>query len=641
MRKSFSIRTRITLYTVGSILLPSILLTGFLYYKIKTEGEQTVLLGVEDETRQLSYKISGSLQENYLFVRTFAHLLSTPERHLLSRDATMQQTMGALKDYPALAGIGIVFEPNAFEGQDSLFVYKPGSDHLGRFAPYLARIDGVGAFDDTCFNYTQRTPDSWYFCPRETHRTHVTNPYPVKILQIDSVPLFTISEPVLLKNEFLGVVQADIILHHIISIVEKAYLYDGKASVALYSPGGQLLASSTGEKYHADAEPVQLQLSNEAEEKVKDNHIVTEKDEKLFLTTAPIFIGDYHTPLLLRVELPTSHVMAPVRAAIWVAIAVALAVLGLFIPLVALMSKRALTPVVHIADSIHNLATTGDLKQRCELTSHDELSVIGEGVNTLISKLESIIGHVNHSAMSLTVSSEEITAATVNMTECLNEDAHSSNQIKGFTQQVESICITNSEKGASVMSILGITKANITALQKQLEMAVHHMQTVLESEDDLAKIAKQTNILALNAAVEAARAGEAGKGFAVVALEVRKLAENSATIVDNIRNTSNEAMAMANGSIEQMSMVCSDTQEIELAIKAFSDSAQSIREAVDQIDRAMESLSNTTQSNAVASEELAANADGLAKMATSLLEQLSFFKVDTGQVNTEESVTQA
>ncbi len=83
------------------------------------------------------------------------------------------------------------------------------------------------------------------------------------------------------------------------------------------------------------------------------------------------------------------------------------------------------------------------------------------------------------------------------------------------------------EFAITVNEVIGATTDTVSDLNNNLDL----VSSLLEG---IKKISKQTNLLALNAAIESARAGEQGKGFAVVSEEIRKLAEQSASIAENI-----------------------------------------------------------------------------------------------------------
>jgi len=102
--------------------------------------------------------------------------------------------------------------------------------------------------------------------------------------------------------------------------------------------------------------------------------------------------------------------------------------------------------------------------------------------------------------------------------------------------------------------------------------------------EDVAQIARQTNLLSLNASIEAARAGPSGRGFAVVATEVRRLSTESGDTGKRIGDHVQAFGQHMNAALKQASEhTAHDAQVIHA-------SEQTINQVIEQVDSAVSQL---------------------------------------------------
>lgn len=342
--------------------------------------------------------------------------------------------------------------------------------------------------------------------------------------------------------------------------------------------------------------------------------------------------------------------------------------------------KSIINPLRQLVISAQRISQ-GDLTEKIDIRSKDELGQLGGSFNTMAESLRNIISRINTSAGHVAASSEELTASveqasvateqiTKEMEEISNSAEVQNNEVESGAELIGEVTrnIQYVAENASEVSASSIyTKQKANEGEQLVEQTVTQMQSIHHSvsqSDNIIKlldkksqqigsileaiqnIAEQTNLLALNAAIEAARAGEQGRGFAIVADEVRKLAEQSSEssmeigcLISEIQADVHETVkAMNEVGVEVQSgiQVANDTKQsfyeisksandivskvhgmVELSNKMTSD-AMKVDTSINQISMAVKENSSSMQTIAGSSEEQHASMEEINSSAVQL-----------------------
>lgn len=301
--------------------------------------------------------------------------------------------------------------------------------------------------------------------------------------------------------------------------------------------------------------------------------------------------------------------------------------------IVSRITKGLMQVNAKIYDLVHN---EGDLTQKLDVRSGDELELIAGNVNELLAYIRKIMIGISSGSMRLMSSSrkmvdhlssadesitdvsatmqemsaamEETTSSLNQITEAIDEIYSSVERIAGNADagKVSSQEMESRASGANDAAAEGEKKANIETekMAASLNEKIAKSKSVEQIEiltSNIIEITEQTNLLALNASIEAARAGEAGRGFAVVADEIGKLAGNSADAAAKIRQVSAEVIQavdeLAEGSQQMIEFVCNSTEEgfggLVATSENYATDANMMRAMMEQFAQTAEELRST------------------------------------------------
>ncbi len=279
---------------------------------------------------------------------------------------------------------------------------------------------------------------------------------------------------------------------------------------------------------------------------------------------------------------------------------------------------------------------SGNLTLNIESNRQDEIGVLANSLNSMISNLKRVVNEIANGAQQLNASGVQFDSSSQDFSQGANEQASSIEEVSSTVEEISASVDQNTKNAKETDEISTKVATEIESVGKKALNAQKICNVISEKIKIINDIAYKTSILSINAAIEAAKAGEQGRGFGVVAANVGTLAEKCNEAANEIVDLVSQSVLLTQNAEQSLQEIIPDIKKTSDLVKKITEGGNELSIGIHQINNALQQINITTVQNAAGSEELASSAKELTSQSDSLMKLISYFKTDEKYIHAQK-----